>query len=232
MRRAAALLIASVFICLSAAGAAAMYKNSGSDSAPAGPAPIYHADTEEKTAALMCNVYQGSEYVEKILDICRDEGVKITFYIGGLWAKDNQQLIRRMAEEGHAIGNHGTRHLLHSRLTEEENMREIEECENIIYEACGIRTYLFQPPAGDCGGATLRAAEKLGYVTTLWSADTIDWRDHDPALHLKRVKEKARSGAFILTHPTKETVSAYPDIIKYLKSEGYSLKTVEQMLFP
>jgi len=193
-------------------------------------APYYRGRDDLPYAALMCNVYSGSEYLEAMLDILKEENVHATFFIGGLWAEENAPLIRRIYEEGHEIGNHGTLHKQHSRLSLNENMDEIKRCEQLVAEACGVRTLLFAPPSGDYSQVTLEAADRLGYATIMWTADTIDWRDQDPVLLIERIDNKMCPGAFVLTHPTEATVQALRGILHTALSRGIEWRTVSELI--
>ena len=193
-------------------------------------APYYHGPQNSNQIALLCNVYMGSEYVEQLLAIAQTHQVPITFFVGGVWAKDNAALLQRIVQDGHEIGNHGTRHLLQSKLSAEQNRKEILECRQIVQNACGYEMRLFQPPSGDFSDTTLKVAFDLGYTNILWSADTIDWRDQDVEVITNRVLNKIAGGGFILTHPTQATVQAYPILIEKLRAMGYEFSTVGNII--
>src|SRR5665648_246243 len=78
--------------------------------------PIYKGNENKPVIAFECNVVWGTEYVPQILDIFKEKDIKITFFIGGQWAKDNPELLKRIANEGHEIGNHGYKHKHHNQL--------------------------------------------------------------------------------------------------------------------
>ena len=84
-------------------------------------APIYGGDRTKNNVAIMINVYENSEIVEKMLDVFQEKGAKATFFIGGCWADDNQETLKRMAFEGHEIANHGYFHKDHKKLNYEGN---------------------------------------------------------------------------------------------------------------
>jgi len=193
-------------------------------------APIYKGDETKPCVSFECNVVWGTEYVPQMLKILRDKKVKITFFIGGTWAKDNSELLKQMVEEGHEIGNHGYHHKMHSQIGVEENRREIVETEKIIHEITGIKTTLFAPPSGDFNETTLQVAEDLGYKTILWSIDTIDWKREGKDIILRRVFRNPHNGAFILMHPTQYTVEALPEMIEGLQARGFTIAPVGELL--
>ncbi len=192
--------------------------------------PIYKGNENMSQVAFECNVVWGTEYVPQMLDILRDKNVKITFFIGGQWAEENPELLKRMVEEGHEIGNHGYAHKHHAQLSFEENIREIQRTEQIIEEITGVKTVLFAPPYGEFNKTTLQAADALGYKTIMWSIDTIDWRREGTDIILKRVLKNPHNGAFILMHPTEYTVEALPIMIDELRARGYEVGTISELL--
>ena len=190
--------------------------------------PHYGIRTDKKVGSFVCNVYWGTEYLEPILDILKENHIHATFFIGGSWAKDNPELLSLIAAQGHEIGSHGYSHKMHSQLSLEQNIEEMEKADQMIREITGCEIRLFMPPSGDFSSVTLQAAKQLGYETVMWTADTIDWRDQDPEVLIERVKKRMEPGGIILTHPTAATVEAYPQIIDAL--HGYQWETVGELL--
>jgi len=192
--------------------------------------PVYKAASEKDSAALLCNVVWGTEYVGPMLDILDRYDAKITFFLGGKWAEENPELIKRMVADGHEIANHGYGHRHHAGMSLDQNREEIEKAETAIEDITGIKTDLFGPPYGEFDKTTLQAASALGYTTIMWSVDTIDWRGDGVDAILKRVLEKAGPGDFILMHPTEDTIKALPIIIERLSEEGTGFTTVGELL--
>jgi probable sporulation protein (polysaccharide deacetylase family) len=197
---------------------------------PAGNEAIYKGNENKPVVALECNVVWGTEYVGPMLDILKENDIRITFFIGGEWAKDNPELLKRMAEEGHEIGNHGYSHKHHNNLNLDGNKREILETEKVIESILGIKTRLFAPPYGEFNKTTLQAAGSLGYRTIMWSIDTIDWRRDGTEKIIQRVMKNPHNGALILMHPTKDTLTALPVIIDKLQGLGYRFGTVSEAI--
>lgn len=182
-------------------------------------APIYKGDTESNTVALMINVYQGSEYVEQILEILGKYNITCTFFVGGCWTEKNIDLLRKMSERAE-IGNHGYLHLDQAKISYQQNMEEIALCGKLIERVTGKQCNLFAPPSGSIGSNMLKVCEKLDYKVIMWSKDTIDWRDKDADLVYKRATKDTQSGDMILMHPTEHTVKALPKIIEKLLDSG------------
>ncbi|MBM7581433.1 putative sporulation protein (polysaccharide deacetylase family) [Caldicoprobacter guelmensis] len=192
--------------------------------------PIYKGDDSQPRIAFECNVVWGTEYIPAMLDILKQHNVKITFFIGGQWAEQNPELLKRMVQEGHELGNHGYSHKYHSRLNLEQNKDEIIKAEEAIERVVGVKTRLFAPPYGDFNKTTLQAAHSLGYKTIMWSIDTIDWRGDGVDSIIRRVFKNPHNGAFILMHPTEDTIKALPVIINGLQQRGYEIVRVSDLL--
>lgn len=181
---------------------------------------IYRGDTSSPRVSLMVNVYWGTEYIEPMLDVLDAYGVKTTFFIGGSWAAKNNDLVKEIAARGHELGNHGYLHLDAGKLSVERNRQEIELTNKLVEELTGKKPSLFAPPSGDVGANMYKACEALEMKVILWSRDTIDWRDKDADLVLKRATSDIRYGDLILMHPTAHTLAALPKILDYYKKSG------------
>ena len=191
---------------------------------------IYKGNTNYKRVSLMFNVYENTQNVNKILDILANKNVKATFFVGGCWADDNEETLKRIIDSGCEIGNHGYFHKDHTKLSLLDNKKEISDCNQFIQLAIGIRPVLFAPPSGAYTNDTLAACSALGMKTILWSKDTIDWRDKNASLIYSRATKNVKSGDFILLHPMKETADALEDILKYYKNNNLKTVTVSQNL--
>ncbi len=89
---------------------------------------------------------------------------------------------------------------------------------------------LFAPPSGSIGDNMFKACDELGYKVIMWTRDTIDWRDQDPALITKRALNNIKSGDLILMHPTKATVEALPAILDSIKAQNLVATTVSNTI--
>ena len=192
--------------------------------------PIYQGSDSEKKIALTVNVFWGEEYLPRMLEIMKKNNVKVDFFMGGQWVEKFPDLTKRIAEDGHELGNHGYSHPHVDSLSKDSNIQEIKKAEKEVFNATGKKTVLFAPPYGERGQTVLQAADEVGYSTILWSIDTIDWQRPDPKTIEDRVLKKAHNGAIVLMHPTDPTVKALPNIIKGLKDRGFEIVTVSQLV--
>ena len=192
--------------------------------------PIYQGSDSEKKIALTVNVFWGEEYLPQMLEIMKKSNVKADFFMGGQWVEKFPDLTKKIAEEGHELGNHSYSHPHVDKISKESNLQEIRKAEKEIFYVTGKKTTLFAPPYGERGQTVLQAAEEADYSTILWSIDTIDWQRPDPKTIENRVLNKVHNGAIVLMHPTDPTVKALPNIIKGLKDRGFEIVTVSQLI--
>lgn len=189
---------------------------------------IYRGNTENKNITLMFNVYWGTDEVNQILDILQQKEVKATFFIGGSWADDNTQTLKKIAESGNEIGTHGYFHKDCTKLSREKNIEEIKLSSDLIEKITGIRPNLFAPPSGAYNKNTVSLCNELGYKLIMWSKDTIDWRDKDENICYSRAVKNPSNGDLILMHPMAHTVKALSKIIDFYKQNGYNIVTVSK----
>jgi len=192
--------------------------------------PIYNGNRDEPEVALMFNVYEGTDVVNKILDILKKYNAKATFFVGGCWADDNGETLIRILSDGHEIGSHGYFHKDMKKLTEEQNEIEIVNTEKLVLALTGYKMTLFAPPSGSFSNKTLKVAEKLGYKTIMWSKDTVDWRDKSVETVYNRATKNIQNGDFVLMHPKAHTAEALAEILTYYGEKGIRAVTVSECI--
>ena len=205
-------------------------KNEQTQTASARVLAIYEGNRSGKNVSLMINVYWGTEYVQPMLDVLKQKGVVTTFFVGGSWAAENEELIKKISEDGHEIANHGYFHRDHDKLSKEANAEEISACHAVVKSVLGIDMTLFAPPSGAYSDATIVAATDLSYQTIMWTRDTIDWRDHNTSIIYQRAVNNVKGGDLILMHPTENTLEALPEIIDTILANGLTVNTVSNTL--
>lgn len=172
--------------------------------------------------------------VEKILDILKEENVKGSFFILENLLARHPDLVCRMQDEGHVVGNHTAHHKDISMLSFSELKKELETVETLFKEKTGreLPKY-FRPPEGRFSLESITNIEKLNYKTVFWSLAYADWDNNNqplPQKAIEKIMSNIHNGAIILLHPTSETnVKILPHIIKELKEQGYEFKTVENL---
>ncbi|MEG0005188.1 polysaccharide deacetylase family protein [Clostridium sp.] len=193
--------------------------------------PIDKVDTDKKVVAIACNVYEGEDLLPSMLETLKENNIKISFFIGGVWAKKNIPVVKEILDNGHDIQNHGYYHKRPTQLSLEDNIKEIKLTEDLLNRELGIKTTLFEPPFGDFDENTQKVIQKADHKLVTFNIDTIDWRkDASTDLILKRVSKKLTEGGIILMHPKDITEKSLDSIVKYIKSQGYEIITVTELL--
>lgn len=196
-------------------------------------APVYYQGcTGDKVVALDINVDWGEEYVPQILEILAREKVAATFFVTGTWAQKHPELVRQMFGQGHDVANHGHRHLHLTRASDQVIASEITTAEDVIREAMGQKPTLFSPPYGEVDNRISQIAVARGYKVVMWSLDTIDWQRPAPETITNRIIKRLHNDAIVLMHPTAPTTKALPTMIAELKSHGYKVKKVKEIIAP
>ncbi|OGC23646.1 hypothetical protein A2291_03995 [candidate division WOR-1 bacterium RIFOXYB2_FULL_42_35] len=166
-------------------------------------------------------------FTEKVLDILKAENVKATFFVVGKRIEENPQILARISQEGHQIGNHTYNHTKITWINEQKLLLELTKTNALIKELTGQECYLFRPPYGTINKAKIKTLEKAGYKIILWSVNADDYYHLKTGIRksnsiIKRIISKTKGDDIILMHDkSKETVAALPRIITRLKKQGY-----------
>ncbi|WP_406343941.1 polysaccharide deacetylase family protein [Streptomyces sp. NBC_00648] len=170
-------------------------------------------------------------YTAQLLDILGREGVRATFFlVGDKPVHTYPDLVRRIAAQGHAIGNHTWTHPVLTGLPEAEILRQLTLTQSALQQLTGVRPTLMRPPKGLTDARVTGAARALGLAQILWNVTATDYHNTTTELVRKLVLERARPGGVVLLHDVlKWTVPAVPGIIAGLRGAGYTLVTVPQL---
>ena len=192
-------------------------------------------DTEEKVLYLTFDAGYENGHTEAILDTLQTHNVKAAFFLVGNYVNRNADLVRRMVEEGHIVGNHTMSHPNMSAISDEAAFRaELEGLEVLFKDTTGkeLPKY-YRPPRGVYSEANLRMAKDLGYQTVFWSLAYADWdNDNQPAedAAIQRLLDRTHNGAVILLHSTSQTnAEVLDELLKQWKSLGYRCETIDKL---
>lgn len=147
------------------------------------------------------------------------------------YVKSSPELVQRMINEGHEVGNHSCTHPSLPDISDDIVFEEIHGLETYISDNFGgYKTVTMRPPRGEFSVRTLRIAKNMGYDTVLWSFAYNDWNtdnqpDRDTAY--RRITSATHNGAVYLLHAVSETNTAIlPDVIDYWLDNGYTVKSI------
>lgn len=191
-------------------------------------------DTSEKAIYLTFDEGYENGFTPKILDVLRDNGVKAVFFITGPYLKNHQDLVRRMVEEGHEVGNHTIHHPSLPELADDVLEEEVLGLDRAFEEKFGFHMRFLRPPKGEYSERSLSVTNKLGYSNLFWSFAYDDWyrdRVRGPEHAYNIVMRNLHNGAVILLHAvSRDNTEALDSIIKGSLEKGYNFGTPEELL--
>jgi peptidoglycan/xylan/chitin deacetylase (PgdA/CDA1 family) len=183
-------------------------------------------------------------YAAEILDLLRDEGIKATFGMTGVWAQANPELVQRMVAEGHQLMNHTWDHSSLTGantqmppMTPEQVAQQLGDTEAVVRDLTGyeMRPY-FRPPYGDYDEASLGYLYDDGYSETIWwTCDTRGWAGWGAQQIIDYCTTNIAEDEILLLHVGAAAAGdfeALPGLIEFFRDNGYSFVTIEQMLQP
>ena len=208
--------------------------NAGKDQLRAFDA-AYIGDSTRKVLYLTFDAGYENGCTEKILDVLKDQQVPAAFFLVGNYLEKNADLVRRMVEEGHIVGNHTMHHYDMSRLPGKDAFSaELQDLEVLYREVTGREMPKFyRPPQGIYSEENLRMAKELGYKTVFWSLAYVDWNnDAQPTREdaFRKLLPRTHPGAVVLLHSTSRTNAAIlEELIEKWREEGYTFGTLEEL---
>ncbi len=195
----------------------------------------YLGDPTQKRIYLTFDAGYENGCTEKILDILKKHDVKAAFFLVGNYMERNADLVRRMAQEGHIVGNHTMHHYDMSKISDEAAFtKELQDLEALYKEITGkdLPKY-YRPPQGIYSEENLKMAQKLGYRTVFWSLAYVDWNnDSQPTKEqaFSKLLPRIHNGAVVLLHSTSQTNAEILDeLLTKWEEMGYTFGTVEEL---
>ncbi len=196
---------------------------------------FYAAASDEKKIYLTFDCGYENGNTPAILDALKKHQVSATFFVVGNFVKDHPELIRRMLEEGHTVGNHTMHHPDMSRILDADSFRkEMQELSDLFKETSGQEISLYyRPPQGKYSEENLQMAKDLGYRTFFWSLAYVDWyEDKQPSREeaFQKLLGRIHPGAIVLLHNTSATNAAIMDeLLMKWKEMGYTFGILEEV---
>lgn len=183
---------------------------------------------EEKRIAITFDDGPHRLYTPKLLDGLKERGIHATFFLVGENVGNNEALVKRMAEEGHLIGNHTFSHVQLTKMKKEDACREVQQTNERICAVTGAPVLYIRPPYGSWNDE-LQA--EIPMTVTLWNLDSEDWKSQNTGKIVELVESEAKEGSIILLHDIFDTsVEAALRIVDDLTAQGYTFVTVDELL--
>lgn len=215
--RTCVILLAAILLCMPAA------LNARKDAVEAG------SMKDAKKIALTFDDGPHPYYTEQLLDGLKERGVKATFFVMGKNVEDCPELIERMNEEGHLIGNHTYSHIQLNKGNRDVFKEELIKTNELIEELTGQEVQYVRPPYGSWDK---KFEKELNMFPVMWTIDPLDWCSDNVSCIVQKVTSKAKENSIILMHDEyKSTVTAALQIVDALQEEGYEFVTVDELLF-
>lgn len=196
---------------------------------------VYVGDPGEKVIYLTFDAGYENGCTAQILDVLKAREVPAAFFVVGNYLQTAPELVQRMADEGHLVGNHTEHHWDMSRIADQETFRkELETVEEQYRELTGQEMEKFyRPPQGVYSEENLRMAKELGYKTVFWSLAYVDWyQDDQPTAEqaFSKLIPRIHPGAVVLLHSTSQTNAAILDeLIGKWEALGYRFGRLEEL---
>ena len=169
---------------------------------------------------------------EKILQVLKENNVPATFFITAHYVNTSSELVQKMIDGGHTIGNHTVNHKSMPSLNEEETKKEVMNLHEVIYNKFGYEMKYIRPPKGEYSETSLKYCNNLGYTTVMWSFAYDDWDENKQGREeyaKKKVLDNIHNGAVILLHGnSKDNTNILDYCIKEIKNMGYEFSSLDQ----
>ncbi len=212
--------------------------------APIGPASVqqlkgydaaYLGDTSQKVIYLTFDAGYENGCTAKILDALKKHNAPAAFFLVGNYVEKNADLVRRMVDEGHLVGNHTMHHYDMSKLEDKAAFsKELTDLETLFRDTTGkdLPKY-YRPPQGIYSEKNLTHAQELGYRTVFWSLAYVDWNnDSQPTAEqaYSKLLPRIHNGAVVLLHSTSQTNAEILDgLLTKWEEMGYSFGNLEDL---
>ena len=194
----------------------------------------YMEETEEKVLYLTFDAGYENGNTPAILDALKKHNAPAAFFIVGHYLQSSPDLVKRMIDEGHIVGNHSFHHPDMSQMTKEQFQQELGELEQLYQQTFSqeMEKY-YRPPQGKFSENNLKLAQELGYKTCFWSLAYVDWNvDQQPSHEdaMDRLTRRVHPGAIVLLHSTSKTNGEILDsLLTKWEEMGYTFRSLSEL---
>ena len=196
----------------------------------------YLGDTSQKVLYLTFDCGYENGHTEAILDALKKHDAPAAFFVVGHMIESAPDIVRRMAEEGHIVGNHTYHHPDMSQIaTKEAFSQELTSLEELYTQTTGqTMAKYYRPPQGKYSESNLEMAKDLGSTTFFWSLAYVDWlQDEQPTREeaFEKLIGRVHPGAIILLHSTSRTnADILDELLTKYEEMGYSFRSLDELV--
>lgn len=195
---------------------------------------IYIADTSKPVIYLTFDEGYEAGYTTGILDCLKKHNVNAIFFITGPYLNQHEDLVRRMVEEGHAVGNHTVGHFSLPTLDDQKMQKEVAELDKVFYEKFKNHMVFLRPPRGEYSERSLKITSEMGYINVFWSFAYKDWDRNGQKgweYAYNNVMPNLHNGAILLLHAvSSDNAQALDRIITDARKKGYEFGDVFDLI--
>lgn len=193
--------------------------------------PVYCVDRSDKLVAISFDAAWGSDDTMNIIDILEKHGVKTTFFLVGDWVDKYPECVKALADAGHEVMNHSSKHDHFSKLSSAEIQADLQKCNSKIEAITGKTPTLVRCPYGEYDDHVIDAINDIGMTAIQWSVDSLDWKGLSASEITERVLSRVEPGSIVLFHNAADhTPEALPGIIEALQADGYTIVPISEIL--
>ena len=195
--------------------------------------PIYSVQSDKKQVALSFDAAWGNDDTDELINILKKYNAPATFFVVGSWVDKYPQSVKQLSDAGFSIQNHSNSHPYLTKLSTEQIITELKECNEKIAKITGKTPTLHRCPYGDYNNTLINAIESIDMYPIQWNVDSKDWmEDASTDKIINNVMSKVCDGSIILFHNDAEnTPSALPTILEQLVSRGYTFVLIEDLIY-
>jgi peptidoglycan-N-acetylmuramic acid deacetylase len=196
----------------------------------------YIGDSYSKVIYLTFDAGYENGYTSDILDTLKKHNIKAAFFLVGNYIEKEPDLVKRMVEEGHIVGNHTYNHPDMSKISDMESFKkEITSLEELFKNTTGQElSKFYRPPRGKYNESNLKQANELGYKTIFWSLAYVDWyvnKQPTKEYAFEKLIPRIHPGAVVLLHSTSKTnCEILDELLAKWEDEGYTFKTLNDLV--
>lgn len=197
---------------------------------------IYAGNNEEKNIYLTFDEGYENGYTADILDTLKEKEVTAVFFVTMPYVKQNADLVKRMIDEGHVVGNHTVNHPSMPEVLDDEKLKkEVMDLHEYVKENFSYEMTFIRPPKGEYSERTVKICRDLGYTTVLWSAAYDDWdtKKQDRLDYARKmILNNLHNGCVMLLHAvSKDNTALLPEVIDEIRNQGYNLISLEEFAY-